>query len=62
MTSPIYSSIEWDQEQQQFKFVKKSRHGLADRSGNVVIPCICSKIERIEPEFEKGIYNGPTVY
>lgn len=50
LTSPIYSSIEWDQEHQQFRIAKRSRHGLTDRSGNVIIPCICNRIERIEPE------------
>lgn len=52
LSPPLYSDIEWDQEYQQFKITKRKRNGLADRAGEVVVPCICSRIERLEP----GLY------
>lgn len=48
LSKAIYSSIEWNHDLQKFNITKARRKGLANRAGEISIPCTCSKIEQLD--------------
>lgn len=47
ISKPIYSSIMWDDSTNMFIIKKGLKQGLANRAGDVIIPCCCTQIHRL---------------
>lgn len=47
LSEPIYSDIEWNDDYKMFHIQKARRCGLANRAGDIFIPCVCSRIVKL---------------
>lgn len=48
LTKAIYSEICWNENSQTFSLKKKTRIGIASPNSSTIVPCICSRIEKID--------------
>lgn len=48
LTQAIYSEIIWDEQSQTFALKKGARIGVASQSSGIIVPCICTRIEKID--------------
>lgn len=48
LTKAIYSEISWNETSQTFSLKKGARIGIASSNSSTLVPCICSRIEKVD--------------
>lgn len=48
LTKAIYSEISWDEISQTFSLKKGARIGIASPNSSTIVPCVCSRIEKVD--------------
>lgn len=58
LTKAIYSEIEWNENSHTFSLKKGARIGITSSNSSTIVPCICSRIEKIDDNVYLIVVKG----